>query len=191
MKKKFMNRKVLIIISSIVVVLISVVIGITYAWYQIQSAKTELDVQSVSNIDVSYTGDFDIYSSTGIPIRDEDIEIYASCSDFGVIVNTIPPKGTKYSTSISINNIIIADELKNAYFKWRLYHENEIVNSDDFSGIGSNTSLYLYKEDFLRTKTSNYRLCIWISESDSDQSLMMNKNFVGKIDLTTAILPKE
>ena len=181
----------LVIISSIVVVMICIVVGFTYAWYQIQNAKTNIDVNSVSDIDVSYAGNFDIYSSSGIPIREEDVVEYASCSDFSITVNSLPPKGSKYSTSIGISNIIIASELKNTNFKWRLYHENQAVATGNFSNLGNDTSLYMYSEDFLKTKTSSYRLCIWISDNNGDQNSMMNKNFSGKIDLTTTILTRE
>ena len=134
-----------------------------------------------------------ITTTQNTPIYDEDRYKYANKNSFTV---TLGEELNDYETGIEIylNQIRISDELKIENYKYELLQNNKIVSSGDFSNIENQTSIKLLPMNVLEPTeypyTYLYELYIWLSEDESNQNHLMNKNFGAKIDINSATKKK-
>ena len=106
---------------------------------------------------------------------------------------------------ISLRNITMDDALKDSNIKWRLYKNNTLLSSGDFSpafDLKQNNRLVLTNtQQDLTTSSDTYVFLMWISESctgdiasctsNDDQSKYLNKSFSFNIKLETATKTKK
>lgn len=122
---------------------------------------------------------------------------------FTVTGKTTNPANSIYD--ISLRNITMADTLKNSDIKWRLYKNNTLLSSGDFSpafDVMENARMVLTNtQQDLTTSSDTYIFLMWISESctgdiasctsSDDQSKYLNKKFSFNIKLETATKSKK
>ena len=175
----------------IAAIIIPVVIGFSYAYFLAvvnitNDQPTVIQGTVVSNINFELQTENNGYinASEIIPLTQEQIEDYAEVGTFKVVTGTNP---YVISYNLSLTNISISAELKNQYFKWRLICTS--CASDDISknaeGNFANvtgTDMTL-KNNILIPSNSNdeYKLMIWLEESNSDQTNTINKTFTAKV----------
>ena len=175
-KKKMSNKKLAIIISSIVVVIL---IGVTIAYFSSRSSSVAQSIKTGS-LNIVYENENTFRLNNLKPIKDSKIK-----EDAAEISFTIKNYGqTEAYAHVNLIDIAISDNFKNESFKWALYQEETLIKEGDFSAIGTNTSLNLYKDiPFQPDEGKNYTIYIWISENKQDQSSMMNGSFKGKVEI--------
>ena len=175
-KKKMSNKKLAIIISSIVVVIL---IGVTIAYFSSRSSSVAQGIKTGS-LNIVYENESTFRLSNLKPIKDSKIK-----EDAAEVSFTIKNYGqTEAYARVNLIDIAISDNFKNESFKWALYQEETLIKEGNFSGIGTNTSLNLYKNiPFQPDEGKNYTIYIWISENNQDQSSMMNGSFNAKVEI--------
>ncbi len=173
------NKKIGIMIGAIILVSI-LIVGITYAYLSANKKANDRTVKAGTLL-IEYEDDNvnSVKLENIVPIDDSDMMTNANKIAFKV-----NNKGTALAyVDISITNISLPDALKSTEFKWALYSNNEKVNSGNFSNV-EDEGMSLVKNQEIASKASkNYELYIWITETDLDQSSMMEKTFSGKITI--------
>ena len=116
-----------------------------------------------------------------IPILDSMSDTDASINNFDINLGSMDVNTT---FNIKIIDIVIADELKNANFKYQLLKDNAIMATGNFSDIGSDVEKIIYTQNITsgtESSTSSWILKVWLSDDGADQNSLMNKSFSGKV----------
>ncbi len=171
------KRKVTTIVTTLIAIVL-LLISITYAYMSATKVTTKNSVQAGTLL-INYEDDkLNTVNLSNIqPIYDKDIKTKANKISFKVN-NT----GTaKAYVDINITDINLPSELADLEFKWALYSGDEKISNGNFRNVLDNKLLLINNEEIESTKNKSYDLYIWISESELDQSDMMNKTFSAKI----------
>ena len=178
-------KKLLGIISVVVIVMFALMLTTSYAWYSFENASTTFDV--VTNNDdviINYiTGEY-INTNIAVPIKSADIAKYAEKNNF-----TIRAKNNQEDNdllvTISLVDISIDGALQNANFIVKLYHQGTNVASYGGNTIGTSgtTTKKLATVTLDDDVDNNFELRVYILDNDGDQSSMMDKTFQAKIQV--------
>ena len=182
---KLSKKQIIVIVSLLVAVLI---IGVTIAYFMSRQTGEEQTITS-GNLSITYTNE-NAFNLTGlIPLAEEEVLDKASKIEFTITNNG----NLKAYVEIGMTDITIPNEFKNQDFMYAIYDEdNNMITRGDFSGIGSNTDITMYRNlEFNEGDSKNYTAYIWINETPEDQTAMMNKTFKGKMQITGYIKPTE
>lgn len=185
----------IILLSVTVSIMFGVLLGASYAWYAYSNAESNIKSSTIKKAPMIVFSQTEYITATqNTPIYDEDRYKYANKNSFTV---TLGEDLNEYETGIEIflNQIRISDELKIKNYKYELLQNNKIVSSGDFSNIENQTSIKLLPMNILEPSeypyTYIYELYIWLSEDETNQNHLMNKNFGAKIDINSATKKKE
>ena len=176
-------KKLLVIISAVIIVLFGLMLTTSYAWYSFENASTTFDV--VTNDDdiiVNYqTGDY-INATNAVPIKSTEVDKYSDKSNFSVTVKD-NKENNEMLVTVSLVDISIDGSLQTANFKVELYHQNTRVSTFGGNTIGTSgtTTKELGTVTLNDDVTNNFELRVYILDDDTDQSSMMNKTFQAKI----------
>lgn len=181
----------IIILTFTIVTIVILTFGATYSWYAYKDAQTNVSGNTIKEVPtVIFSQTEYIKASQNMPIYDEDRYNYANKNSFTITVNE-NLKQYEVGIEISLINIVIDPELKIKNYKYELLQDDITVASGDFSNIGNDTTLKLLPMTIITPnsypKTYNYELYIWLSEDNTNQNNLMNKNFGGKINVNSAI----
>lgn len=184
--KKNNKSTIKIIISLILLILLTFLLGYTFAYFTVRvkgnENPTTVNVNSgVLKIDFE-TSEY-INNNVGELIKDEEKEQKADTTNF-TISHNIQSKG-KARYSLALDDINISDNLKSPDFKWELLKNNEVINSGNFANIGKQTSLTLTNtlQDLDQNQTDSYTFRIWLSETQQDQANLYSGEFNARIAL--------
>ena len=184
-------KKVIIILTITITVIIGLMFGVSYGWYAYSNAESDVIGTTIKEKPtVIFTQTEYIKTNQTMPIYDEDRYTYANKNSFNV---TIGENLSKYEVGIEIllTNIKISDELKIENYKYELLENKKVISSGNFSNIGENTSIKLMPITIMTPSTYpytySYELYIWLSEDETNQNDLMNKEFGAKIDINSAI----
>ncbi len=190
----------LLMISAII---IPVIIGFSYAYFlavvKVTNDKpTTITGTIVSDIDFELVDENNSYikATNLIPLTSDQVSIYAETGNFSVRAGN---NNNNVLYTISLTDVNIPDELKNEYFKWKLVCTSCNSNSSkniEGSFINATNELILNTELLIEPNTiDDYKIMIWLEESDIDQNNTMNKSFSAKVkvngELTKMKLHKE
>lgn len=171
--------------------MIGIMLGISYGWYAYSNAESTINGTTIKEIPtVIFSQTEYIYSSTTMPISDEDRYNYANKNSFTV---TLGENLSEYETGIeiSLKDIAMSNELKIENYKYELLQDNQIISNGNFSSIGSATVLKLMPMTLMNPikypHTYTYDLYIWLSDDGSNQNHLMNKGFSAKVNINSAI----
>ena len=181
-----LSKKQIIVIASLLIAIL--IIGVTIAYFMSRQTGAEQTITS-GNLSITYTNE-NAFNLTGlIPLTEEEVLNKASKIEFTITNNG----NLKAYVEIGMTDITIPNEFKNQDFKYALYDEdNNMITRGDFSGIGSNTDITMYRNiEFNPEDSKDYTAYIWINETPEDQTAMMNKTFKGKMQITGYIKPTE
>ena len=184
-------KKLIILLSITLSIMLGVLLGISYGWYAYSNAESNVQANTIKEAPTIVFSQTEYITSTqNMPIYDEDRYKYANKNSFTV---TLGENLKDYETGLEIilNNISISEELKISNYKYELLQNKEIISSGDFSTIGNLTSITLLPMSIMTPTnypyTYVYELYIWLSEDETNQNNLMNKNFGAKIDINSAI----
>lgn len=191
-------KRLLIILSFAVTVLIVILLGTSYAWYTFDNAVTSFNnVGTFSdNIEVAvvFTNDSNIGTTVGIPITTSEIEEKSEKTSF-----TITPSTALAGRSVAIQ-ILLADlKIDSALtsvssLKYSLLQTVDgvttTVKSGTFSGVTAGSLILLPSTSISDSdlgKTYSYEFRLWLEEDNSNQNALMGKKLDGYIKVNTAI----
>ena len=184
-------KKMIILLSITVSIMFSVLLGVSYGWYAYENAESNIKASTLKETPTIVFAQTEYITSTqNMPINDEDRYRYANKNSFTI---TIGENLKNYETGLEIilEDIIISDELKIENYKYELLQNNRIITSGNFSNIGESTKLELFPMTIIQPetypKTYVYELYIWLSEDETDQNYLMNKEFGAKINIVSAV----
>ena len=190
-------KRLLIILSFAVTVLIVILLGTSYAWYTFDNAVTSFNnVQTFSdNIDtaVVFTNNANISTTVGIPILSSDVEERSEKTMFTVTPSTTL-SGREVAFQISLIDLNIDSALTNvSSLKYSLLQTVDgattTIKSGNFSGVTAD-SLILATTTVPSAnlgKTYSYEFRLWLEEDNSNQNALMGKKLNGYIKVNTAI----
>lgn len=181
----------IILLSVTVSIMFGILLGASYAWYTYSNAESTIKATTKKTIPTVVFAQTEYITATqNMPIYDEDRYKYANKNSFTVTLGE-NLEGYETGLEIVLNDINISDELKIANYKYELLQNKKIISSGDFSNIGDNTSIKLLPMSIMNPTsypyTYAYELYIWLSEDETDQNYLMNKNFGAKIDINSAV----
>ena len=181
----------IILLSITISIMFGLLLGVSYGWYAYSNAESNIKATTSKNAPMVVFAQTEYITSTqNLPIYDEDRYKYANKNSFTV---TLGENLQEYETGIeiSLNDINMSNELKIENYKYELLQNKKVITQGDFSNIGDITSLKLLPMTILEPtdypSTYMYELYIWLSEDETEQNFLMNKNFSGKIDITSAV----
>lgn len=190
-------KRLLIILSFAVTVLIVMLLGTSYAWYTFDNAVTSFNnVQTFSdNIDtaVVFTNSSNIGTTVGIPILASDVEERSEKTIFTVTPSTTL-SGREVAFQISLIDLKIDSALTGvSSLKYSLLQTVDgtttTIKSGNFSGVTAD-SLILVTTTVPSAnlgKTYSYEFRLWLEEDNSNQNALMGKKLEGYIKVNTAI----
>ena len=184
-------KKTLLVLGITMGLFVGVIFGVSYGWYAYKNAETKVKGSTVKEVPTIIFGQTEyIYSNATMPIYDNDRYTYANKNSFTI---TLGSNLAEYQTGIKIvlKDIVMADELKIANYKYELLEDGVTVGTGDFSSIGSAKEIELMPMKVLTPltypKTYNYDLLVWLSEDETDQNYLMDKKFRAKINVISAV----
>ena len=176
----------LLIISAII---IPVIIGFSYAYFlavvKIKDDKpTTIEGTVITQFlfELQTENDGYITANNLIPLTTDQISEYAEEGYFKVVTGANP---YNVNYELSLTDISLPSELKNAYFKWRLVCTSCADTTQNAEGTFANvtgTDMVL-KSDLVIAPSSeeSYKLMICLQESNNSQLGTMSKTFSAKV----------
>lgn len=190
-------KRLLIILSFAVTVLIVILLGTSYAWYTFDNAVTSFNnVQTFSdNIDtaVVFTNSSNIGTTVGIPILASDVEERSEKTTFTVTPSTTL-SGREVAFQISLIDLKIDSALTGvSSLKYSLLQTVDgtttTIKSGNFSGVTADSLILstITVPEAKLGKTYSYEFRLWLEEDNSNQNALMGKKLEGYIKVNTAI----
>ena len=169
------KQKTTIAIASLVVVL-SLVLGISFAYFAAQGQSTEQSI-TTSNMGIEFGDGTAIVNAAGLkPIMRDEVLTKAAKKTF-----TVTNTGTeKLFVHITLDDITIPTNLKRYDFVWSLYEGDTNVSNGTFASATTSMDVAPYQV-FEVDDEKTYNLYIWIDETGIDQSAMMGQTFKATI----------
>ena len=188
------KQKTTIAIASLVVVL-SLVLGISFAYFAAQGQSTEQSI-TTSNMGIEFGDGTAIVNASGISplIREDALPTQDSTGKVTTAGKAVTKKFTIENTGtekmyihISLEDMTLPTNLKRYDFMWSLYEVTDTTNNIEknvsngsFDGAGTSLMVAPYQV-FEAGDEKTYNLYIWIEETHLDQSIMMGQTFKATI----------
>ena len=175
--KKFMYIGIFILLISLVSS------AGTYAWFTWISPSNTSVTLSIGNLaDVTFTSGPDINISNLAPVYNYTDGVSTTFT----VRNANSTDSLLYKVKLEITSI--ANELKNESFKYTLLKDNKVVKTGNLKDAVSGNTLILNTSSLDKGSTSSpkistFKLYFWIDGNMENNSNMMNKSLVGKIDV--------
>ena len=175
--KKFMYIGIFILLISLVSS------AGTYAWFTWISPSNTNVTLSIGNLaDVTFTSGPDINITNLAPVYNYTDGVSTTFT----VRNANSTDSLLYKVKLEITSI--ANELKDESFKYTLLKDNKVVKTGNLKdAVNGNTLILntssLDKGSTSSPKISTFKLYFWIDGNMENNSNMMNKSLVGKIDV--------
>ena len=175
--KKFMYIGIFILLISLVSS------AGTYAWFTWISPSNTNVTLSIGNLaDVTFTSGPDINISNLAPVYNYTDGVSTTFT----VRNVNSTDSLLYKVKLEITSI--ANELKDESFKYTLLKDNKVVKTGNLKdAVNGNTLILntssLDKGSTSSPKISTFKLYFWLDGNMENNSNMMNKSLVGKIDV--------
>ena len=174
-------KKLLFVMLVIIVGMFSLMLTTSYAWYSYENASTTFEgMTNNDDILVSYQSGEYINTSIAVPISSGEVDKYSEKSNFNISVKN-NKENNEIMVSVSLTEVVIADELKNSNFIIELYYQGSKLTTVTGNNVSSGTDIDL-GDVILDSDTSNqFEVRVYILDNGADQGTMMNKEFRAKI----------
>ena len=175
--KKFMYIGIFILLISLVSS------AGTYAWFTWISPSNTSVTLSIGNLaDVTFTSGPDINITNLAPVYNYTDGVSTTFT----VRNTNSTDSLLYKVKLEITSI--ANELKDESFKYTLVKDNKVVKTGNLKDVVNGNTLILNTSSLDKGSTSSpkistFKLYFWIDGNMENNSNMMNKSLVGKIDV--------
>ena len=185
-------KKLLGIISVVIIVVFSMMLTTSYAWYSFGNASTVFEgLTNNDDIIIRYRTDEYINTTIAVPISSADIAKYSDRNNFSIDVKN-NAKDTELAVRISLTEVSIDGALRDPDFKFDLYHQDTLIDengSDNYNNTAYGSQITTGTDKTLGTVvlnnnvTNNFELRVYLLDDGSDQSAMENKTFQAKIKI--------
>ncbi len=184
------NAKKRILLSSLIIVISVVIIGISlsYAYYlnTVEVIRPENQGTSITSGDLTmnFTTDRLINATSAGLINDSDVITEGDYTQFSV---SLPSSADTASATYSLylTELTITDNLKSTYVKWALYNGDAsmMINSGNFSNATTGTVLSIQNAITInKGETDSYRLYIWLSnDPNNEQNDLLEGSLSAKV----------
>lgn len=184
------NTKKRIILSSLIIVVSIVIIGLSlsYAYFVNTIRETNATNQGANltsgELTMNFTTDRLINANSASLINDADVVTEGDYTQFSV---SLPSNADAASATYSLylTELTITDNLKSAYVKWALYDSKgtSVITSGNFVNATTGENLTLQNNITInRGETDSYRLYIWLSnDPDNNQISLLNGSLSAKV----------
>ena len=175
--KKFMYIGIFILLISLVSS------AGTYAWFTWISPSNTSVTLSIGNLaDVTFTSGPDINITNLAPVYNYTDGVSTTFT----VRNVNSTDSLLYKVKLEITSI--ANELKDESFKYTLLKDNKVVKTGNLKDAVSGNTLILNTSSLDKGSTSSpkistFKLYFWIDGNMENNSNMMNKSLIGKIDV--------
>lgn len=170
-------RKLLLVISIIIVSMFALMLTTSYAWYSFGGTTFDA-VTSAEDIEVTYQSGEYISNNAAVPINSDEIEKYSDKGNFNVKVNS---NKEDVMISVKLTDITIDSVLINSNLKIELYYQGTKVSIVDGSGIVSGEDLFVGNVVLEDISSNQFEVRMYILDDNSNQNTMMDKSFKAKI----------
>ena len=159
-------------------------IGITYAWWNWTSEKTNINL-TLNGLNVIYTGEDNVLKGPLYPT--------ASMTNPDNIIHPFKLRTTNNIDvygKISLEVLELPNELKECSFLWSLYKEDEEIAIGSFKRAEVGKDIILSPYEQILTSDTSYTLYIWIDGTHYTNPLGMgSKNFKLKLKIDASQTP--
>ena len=159
-------------------------IGITYAWWNWTSEKTNINL-TLNGLNVIYTGEDNVLKGPLYPT--------ASMTNPDNIIHPFKLRTTNNIDvygKISLEVLEFPNELKERSFLWSLYKEDEEIVNGSFLDAEVGKDIILSPYEQILTSDTSYTLYIWIDGKNYTNPLEMgSKNFKLKLKIDASQTP--
>ncbi len=175
--KKFMYIGIFILLISLVSS------AGTYAWFTWISPSNTSVTLSIGNLaDVTFTSGPDINITNLAPVYNYTDGVSTTFT----VRNANSTDSLLYKVKLEITSI--ANELKDESFKYTLVKDNKVVKTGNLKDVVNGNTLILNTSSLDKGSTSSpkistFKLYFWLDGNMENNSNMMNKSLVGKIDV--------
>lgn len=183
-------KKMIIVLSITIIVLMSIMMGVSYGWYAYENAQSTIGGSTIKeNPTVIFSQTEYISSTQTMPILDTDRYNYANKNSFNI---TIGENLKEYQVGIEISlvNISMSEELKIANYKYELLQDGVVIANGNFADLNV-TSIKLMPMTIINPigypQTYTYELYIWLNDDGTNQNYLMNKGFNARINVNSAV----
>lgn len=160
----------------IISLILIIIIGTSYAVFH-TDAETEHKDLTLATLDIEYIDGQTINAGNSLPLTDDEIEEYASKTNFSVKNKSNVP----VYLEVALTNIVMDDELKNSSFMYAVYQENTQIASGTFADCGTELVLKNDIGQYVSNTAVNYTIAIWIQDNGGNQNSMLNRGMSAKI----------
>lgn len=183
-------RKMLGIITVVIVAIFSLMLTTSYAWYSYENASTKFDVVTASdNVEIFYQAGEYINTESAIPIKKEEVDLYSDQYDFSIRVKK-KINGNEMVAKISLSEIVIDDEFKkideilgDSPFRVDFFYQGAQVGKT-ISGKDFTEESYEIGDVILSDDIDNqFTFRVYLLDNGEEQSYLMNRRFQAKIDV--------
>jgi len=169
-----LNTKVMLLISTIIAILV-LTIGFAFAYFGATGSTSAQRITS-GELSINFESTNILRATRLIPITEDQVETTASEINF-----TVKNNGSLNGYfDIYLTEVDISDELKDAYFKWRLYEGDSIIAEGNFLDIGTE-KLLKGNIGLTKSQTKSYKILVWLEESNTNQNHMQDKKLKAKV----------
>ena len=201
-------RKLLIILTFTVTMVIVMLLGTSYAWYQFDTAVTPFNnvqtfTDGLDDLAVVFTNDNNINTNLGIPILASEVAEKASKTTFSITPSSTLLSGKEVAYQIELVNLKIDAELTSTSdLKWSLL---ETIGNGSATTIASGNFLNFADKSLVLKNTTtidnldvtrSYEFRIWLEDNGctieqinsgvcSSQNNLMGKTVKGIINVST------
>ena len=155
----------------------------TYAWFTWISPSNTSVTLSIGNLaDVTFTSGPDINISNLAPVYNYTDGVSTTFT----VRNANSTDSLLYKVKLEITSI--ANELKDESFKYTLLKDNKVVKTGNLKDAVNGNPLILNTSSLDKGSTSSpkistFKLYFWLDGNMENNSNMMNKSLIGKIDV--------
>ena len=182
-------KKLLLVITIIIVSMFALMLTTSYAWYSFEKGSTTFEaVTEAEDIFVSYQDGEYINTDIAVPVNNEQIDKYASKNNFNIKVTG----EAEVLIGVSLMDVTIEEELRNKSFVVDLFYQGSKVDSINGEKIVSGTDI-LFENVLLNNNASNqFEIRMYILDDGTNQNLMMNRVFSAKVkvDVVSRLNPE-
>ena len=173
-----MNKKKIIIIVSLLIVL---VIGVTYAWWNWQSSTNTNVTFNVEGATVTYSAGANISGIKLIPVSSKEKGVTDNTAAYKEI--TASSNKTMYLT-LNMALTTFPSNLADKSLVWEIYKGNTKIGNGNFNGKSQGNAITLFENQEINSTESLYKLYIWIDGLQDNPNTMMNQDFVFTLNAT-------
>ena len=155
--------------------LITITLGITYAWWRWQSSTNTNVTFTIEGATITYNGGPDISNIVLIPVSSKEV---GETNNTGVAKTITASANKTMYINLNLDLVTFPSALAEESLVWEIYKGNDKLGNGNFDNKQQGDTITLFANETINSTTSTYKLYIWIDGNQENPSTMMNQDFV-------------